>query len=239
MARRRKQRRLGELDLKRKVTVGKVVLPLGVLLLGGAALFYWLFLSDDGSGAGEAGDAPEVPPASGDCGRIDSLLATPRGCGTVKATGYAKGSSFPIQISELPQFPGFYLQSHPKNAWAAVQRLFAAAKRDGITLSPNSTFRTMAKQVKLRKENCTPGLPTGRFVPCRPFTAQAGFSNHQNGTAIDISVGGMSNKWRWLRANAGRFGFKDDGGVYGAKGYEPWHWTYYPELDQYAQRGVV
>lgn len=237
MARRR--RKLGQLDLKRRVTVGRVAVPLFALLAGGAALFYWVFLSgDEGGGAGE--NEPDVPPASGDCGSIDKLLSTPKGCGTVRATGYSKGNAFPIQLSELPSQPGFYLQSYPTNAWAAVQRLFTAAKRAGFTLKANSTFRTMAKQVKLRKENCVGGAATGRYVPCRPLTAQAGFSNHQNGTAIDIQVGGMGTPvWNWLRENAGRYGFKDDGGTFGSSGYEPWHWTYYRELDQYSQTGVA
>ena len=237
MARRR--RKLGQLDLKRRVTVGRVAVPLFALLAGGAALFYWVFLSgDEGGGAGQ--NAPDVPPASGDCGSIDKLLSTPKGCGTVRATGYSKGNAFPIQLSELPSQPGFYLQSYPTNAWAAVQRLFTAAKRAGFTLKANSTFRTMAKQVKLRKENCVGGAATGRYVPCRPLTAQAGFSNHQNGTAIDIQVGGMGTPvWNWLRENAGRYGFKDDGGTFGSSGYEPWHWTYYRELDQYEQTGVA
>jgi hypothetical protein len=239
---RRKQ--LGQVDLKqeltKKVSVGKFAVPMFVIAAGAWFVLYKLFQSWGSSGAGEAGDAPEVPSPSGDCRGIDSQLGTPKGCGTVKVTGYSKGSAYPIQISELPQQPGFYAQSYPTNAWAAFQRLYEAAKKAGFTLRVNSSFRTMAKQVKLRKENCAGGAPTGRYVPCKPFTAQAGFSNHQEGTAFDIQVGGMGTPvWKWLRANAGRFGFVDNGGVYGRPGYEPWHWSYKKELDQYSARGVV
>ena len=240
----KRRRQLGQVDLKqeltKKVSVGKFAVPMFVIAAGAWFVLFKLFQSWGGSGAGEAGDAPEVPPPSGNCKDIDSQLGTPKGCGTVKATGYSQGKSFPVQLTELPSQQGFYVQSYPTNAWAAVQRLFNAAKKDGITLKVNSAFRTMAKQVKLRKENCVGGAATGRYVPCTPLTAQAGFSNHQNGTAIDIQVGGQgSQTWNWLRANANRFGFKDDGGVYGRAGYEPWHWTYYKELDQYSERGVV
>jgi hypothetical protein len=227
------QRPLGELDLTTPVKIGKFSVPAVLLVLGGAALYYKLFVQSDSKGSGAGENEPDVPPATGDCANIDNLLYTPKGCGTVKATGYSKGSPYRIQLSELPLQPGFYAQSYPTNAWAAFQRLYNAANKAGFTLKVNSSFRTMARQIKFRKDNCTPGLPTGRFIPCKPLTAQAGFSNHQEGTAFDIQVGPQgSSVWNWLRANAGRYGFIDNGGTFGKKGYEPWHWTYKRELDQ-------
>lgn len=233
-------RGLGQIDLQRKVKIGAIAVPSFVILAGAAFIAYKLFQAAGSSGAGEAPDVPDVPPASGNCRDIQANLKTPIGCGRVKTTGYNAGKPYAIQLTEIPGFPGFYVQSHPTNVYAAVLRLFAAAKKDGINLRINSAFRTMASQIALRKQNCIGGKPTGRFVPCKPFTAQAGFSNHQEGTALDLQVGGQGSKaWNWLRANGKKYGFVDIGGKFGRPGYEPWHWAYKKEFDQFDARGVV
>lgn len=55
------------------------------------------------------------------------------------------------------------------------------------------------------------------------LAARPGYSNHQGGIAVDVGVGGTASAvYRWLAANAGRFGF-----VRTVKS-EPWHWEYRP-----------
>ena len=49
--------------------------------------------------------------------------------------------------------------------------------------------------------------------------AYPGYSNHQNGIALDIDVVSDAS-YNWMYANGTRFGFKDT--VAG----EPWHWEY-------------
>ena len=60
-------------------------------------------------------------------------------------------------------------------------------------------------------------LPRWPRQPARP-----GYSNHQGGTAADISTpGGYGGRtYAWLRRNARNYGFVND-----VRG-EPWHWTY-------------
>lgn len=97
-----------------------------------------------------------------------------------------------------------------------------AASGDGVTLTATSAFRSNSHQTYLWNEN-------GRD-PDR--AARPGYSNHQNGTAIDFSTGGPyiqgagcsnkssspnNNQWNWLVENASQFGY----GQYAA---EAWHW---------------
>lgn len=102
-------------------------------------------------------------------------------------------------------------------------RMKEAAKAEaGITLTPTSGFRTMAEQIALYKKNVL-DAPAANVIP----TAKPGFSNHQDGTAIDISTGmtiadlksgSTTATFRWLDANSRRFGLI-------RLPSEPWHYS--------------
>jgi LAS superfamily LD-carboxypeptidase LdcB len=54
------------------------------------------------------------------------------------------------------------------------------------------------------------------------LAAKPGYSNHQNGISMDVGgINGYNTKaYSWLKANAAKYGFKNDvGGEY-------WHWTF-------------
>jgi hypothetical protein len=94
----------------------------------------------------------------------------------------------------------------------AVYAMVAAANKNGVSLSANSSFRSMAHQQAL--------------CPCDGIhVAHPGFSNHQMGLAIDFAtlpstpgpVPG-NRTWEWLSSNATKFGYKN----YPA---EAWHWS--------------
>jgi LysM repeat protein len=85
-----------------------------------------------------------------------------------------------------------------------------AAAADGVTLRFNSRvsgFRTPEDQAALHRRY---GLP--RAVP-------AGWSNHQDGEAIDLVM--SADVKRWMADRAGEFGFV-------RPTYEEWHWEYRP-----------
>lgn len=85
-----------------------------------------------------------------------------------------------------------------------------AAAADGVTLRFNSAvsgFRTPEDQAALHRRY---GLP--RAVP-------AGWSNHQDGEAIDLVM--AADVKQWMAARAGEFGFV-------RPTYEEWHWEYRP-----------
>ena len=115
---------------------------------------------------------------------------------------------------------------------AAWQALVAAARRDGLAaplLLPTSGFRDPAHQARLWK---TALARYGSPEAARKWVAPPGSSPHQTGRAIDFYLGGSNGSahvaklrtlpaYRWMVANAQRFGFYP----YPA---EPWHWEYNP-----------
>jgi peptidoglycan hydrolase-like protein with peptidoglycan-binding domain len=132
----------------------------------------------------------------------------PVGGGTKQVTGYVNGS--PRTLTVAPVGNGKFLRS---DAAARFNAMKAEAARAGINLSVNSGFRTMEEQRYLYN----------LYLQGRGnLAARPGYSNHQGGLSADINVPGGYNgaTYRWLRANAGRYGFVND------VGGEPWHWTF-------------
>lgn len=106
--------------------------------------------------------------------------------------------------------------------------MVAAARADGVAVGMNSGFRTYGKQKELYD-----GFKAKRpgFNPANP----PGASNHQNGIAFDIDVGGGGSNatYVWLTRNATRFGFLR------TVSREVWHWEYLPAKAAAARaRGV-
>ncbi|SEL96431.1 D-alanyl-D-alanine carboxypeptidase [Stigmatella aurantiaca] len=101
-----------------------------------------------------------------------------------------------------------------KDAALAFQKMHDEASAEGIWLWAVSGHRSRAEQRYLYRLY-RKGLG--------PRAARPGRSNHQRGTAVDVSVGGVSSPvYGWLSANACRFGFRR------TVRSEPWHWEYRP-----------
>ena len=96
-----------------------------------------------------------------------------------------------------------------KNTACAFLRMEAAY---GSPLQLNSGFRTMSEQTYLWNCYQTKRCNNGNLA------ARPGYSNHQNGIALDIS----SRDYAYLAANAHRFGFIR------TVVSERWHWEYRP-----------
>jgi hypothetical protein len=119
-----------------------------------------------------------------------------------------------------------------RDAYAAYQRLKAAAEADGIPanlLTMTSGYRSVASQRALWEAALQ---KYGSPQAARRWVAPPGGSPHHTGRAIDFNLGGRNNSenvaqlrqtaaYRWLVCNASRFGFFP----YAA---EPWHWEYNP-----------
>jgi hypothetical protein len=86
---------------------------------------------------------------------------------------------------------------------AAFDRLAAAARHAGITISITSGFRSDAEQARLFAAHPDP-----------KWVAPPGKSLHRLGTELDL---GPPGAYAWLAANAPRFGFVK------RYGWEPWH----------------
>lgn len=91
------------------------------------------------------------------------------------------------------------------HAFLAMQR---AAHDAGVDLYLSSGFRSMAEQEYLYGCYLSGRCNNGNLA------ARPGYSNHQSGTAVDVSTSS------WLAANAGRFGFVR------TVPSEPWHYEY-------------
>jgi LAS superfamily LD-carboxypeptidase LdcB len=104
--------------------------------------------------------------------------------------------------------------------------MLAAAEADGFVLGGGG-YRDPAEQIALRRQHCGPSdyeiydMPSSE---CTPPTARPGRSMHERGLAVDLTSGGEpitsrdDPAFRWLDANAGRWGFKN-------LPSEPWHWS--------------
>src|SRR5207244_6883745 len=119
-------------------------------------------------------------------------------------------------------------------AAAAWSRMRAAALSDGVVLTIVSAFRSVDRQVEILREKLAQGASLAAILA---VSAPPGYSEHHTGCAIDITTDGVAPfevqfettpAFRWLRANAARFGFVlsyPPGNRHGYQ-YEPWHWCY-------------
>ena len=94
-----------------------------------------------------------------------------------------------------------------------VQAMMSAASNEGVTMQVTSGFRTMADQQRLYDKYLA---GTGNLA------AKAGYSNHQNGIAVDFNVSANSGRvFEWMTKNAWRYGFIR------TVPRERWHWEYW------------
>ena len=121
-------------------------------------------------------------------------------------------------------------------AAAALERMVAAAKRDGVGVVSLSAYRAYTVQQSIYQRNLR---SLGRAATER-LTARPGYSEHQTGLADDL--GDSSGRCgiaacfattpagRWLAANAWRYGWilRYPAGQQAVTGIqsEPWHYRY-------------
>jgi LAS superfamily LD-carboxypeptidase LdcB len=106
-----------------------------------------------------------------------------------------------------------------------LQDLLDAASADGIDMCGGG-YRDPADQVAVRRANCGTSSYAIYEAPassCSPPTAIPGTSQHEQGLAVDFTIGGStigrgSAAFNWLKANAAGFGFYN-------LPAEPWHWS--------------
>jgi D-alanyl-D-alanine carboxypeptidase len=116
-------------------------------------------------------------------------------------------------------------------AWLAMQE---AASADGIELQLVSAYRSVDYQQGIVQRKLEKGQDIETILR---VSAAPGYSEHHSGRAIDLTTPGFnvleeefedSEAFRWLRENAGNYGFHmsfprdNPHGV----AYEPWHWAW-------------
>jgi septal ring factor EnvC (AmiA/AmiB activator) len=106
-----------------------------------------------------------------------------------------------------------------------VERLLTDAAEAGISMCGNG-YRDPAAQISVRRANCGTSQYAIWQMPasyCSPPTARPGSSMHEQGLAIDFTVGGGtigygSAAYDWLKAHAADYGLSN-------LPSEPWHWS--------------
>lgn len=118
----------------------------------------------------------------------------------------------------------------------ALEKLFAAAKKEGITLSAVSGYRSYSRQATLYNNY----VARDGKAEADTYSARPGTSEHQTGLAMDVSAAsngydlttsfGNTKEGIWLKDNAHKYGFiirypKSKESITGYM-YEPWHVRY-------------
>jgi LAS superfamily LD-carboxypeptidase LdcB len=137
--------------------------------------------------------------------------------------------------------PGMMLR---KEAFEAFQKMWQAAKAEGIVLDVISSTRNFQRQKEIwegkwqRFAKETPD-PKARALRILEYSSMPGSSRHHWGTDMDLNdlnnaafePGGKHEKlYQWLLQNAHQYGFCQPYTAGRPHGYqeEKWHWTYTP-----------
>ena len=132
------------------------------------------------------------------------------------------------------------LSPHAASAW---KRMKAAAAVENVSLLPLSGFRSVARQTVIIRSKLAAGESIESILG---LVAAPGCSEHHTGRALDIGSPtnlkleagfARTREYRWLKANAHRFGFhlsypkNNQHGI----GYEPWHWCWMPKPHRFSR----
>ncbi len=120
-------------------------------------------------------------------------------------------------------------------AATAWTRLQTAASGHAIELKLVSAFRGVTYQANLFRRKLEHGQSIDEILA---VSAPPGYSEHHSGQAIDVTTPGIkpleqefgeTRAYRWLRSNAGIYGFKETYPRDNRHGiaWEPWHWRYH------------
>jgi LAS superfamily LD-carboxypeptidase LdcB len=140
-------------------------------------------------------------------------------------------SSDMVKVSSTYSFG--YNQMLTKDTFNAFLDMWKDAKKEGLTLIINSSYRSYNEQEEVYNEYKEErGEEAADKIAARP-----GFSEHQTGMAIDIQTYGSTgktfesfNEFKWLKENAHKYGFilrYPKGKEYlTGYDYESWHFRY-------------
>jgi len=118
-----------------------------------------------------------------------------------------------------------------REAMEQMDKMMTAAKQDGVSLIPVSTYRTWKYQDGLYRRNLAQngGQASG-------YVAKPGESQHHLGTAVDFNTVSPKDEnipaLVWLRKHAGEYGFSlsfpkgEEAEKESGYPYEPWHYRY-------------
>lgn len=138
-----------------------------------------------------------------------------------------------------------------KEAAAALEEMFAGAKKDGIYLAGVSAYRSKKTQTSLFNRY----VKKDGLEKAKTYSAVPGYSEHQTGLAIDVtgsdgkcaaeSCFGGTREAQWLKEHAQEYGYiirypEGKESITGYK-YEPWHIRYVGKdiAEDVARKGIT
>lgn len=139
-------------------------------------------------------------------------------------------------VNKIYGLPSSFNPGIDATAQKGASAMIAAAKNDGLYLTPFSTFRSYSRQAELFTNY---SLKYGKGE-AEKFSAPPGHSEHQTGLAFDFGGAekthwlkesfGKTKEGKWLNENAHKYGFilrypKGKENITGYQ-YEPWHYRY-------------
>lgn len=137
-----------------------------------------------------------------------------------EATGEERPVIVPLDVE-----PFFSIEVHQDIA-EQTRQLYEAAFEAGLDLG-GWGYRPIQLQIELRAAHCGGtdfDIWHKPVFECAPPTARPGFSKHEQGRAVDFTIGGSSIQsqdsagFRWLAVHAPAYGFVN-------LEAEPWHWS--------------
>ncbi|BAY60211.1 peptidase M15B and M15C, D,D-carboxypeptidase VanY/endolysin [Calothrix brevissima NIES-22] len=150
-----------------------------------------------------------------------------------------------LAYTEAPESDLTVVSGRVRMRTAAAERfreMVRSARQSGVSLVPISGFRSVKEQEQLffgvgAQRNQTPAERAALSAP-------PGHSEHHTGYAVDVGDGSVpatnlqanfdnTRAYKWLEANAARFGFEMSFPKDNAQGvsYEPWHWRFVGDRD--------
>ena len=150
-----------------------------------------------------------------------------------------------VKVSSTYSFG--YDQMLTKDTFNAFLDMWKDAKKEGLALIINSSYRSYDEQEEVYNEYKEErGEEAADKIAARP-----GFSEHQTGMAIDIQTYGSTgktfesfNEFKWLKENAHKYGFilrYPKGKEYlTGYDYESWHFRYVgKEIAKYVHKNKI
>lgn len=130
-------------------------------------------------------------------------------------------------------------QSVDSRIYPSLQRMFDDMRAQGVYPVVASGFRTAEKQQQLMDDRVDGYLRQGYSgaaaeEEAKKWVAEAGFSEHQTGLAVDINADGVYSAgyqvYAWLAEHAWQYGFilryPENKTAFTGMDYEPWHYRY-------------
>jgi len=142
-----------------------------------------------------------------------------------------KSDPQPDNLAMLPLEYGYdssriYVTQETKTAFMAMAE---ASANDGVFFQVRSGFRSYSYQAQIFARRMGENKS---FDDVARFVAPPGYSEHMLGTALDLVTDtapfAESKAYKWLKINAGKFGFTESYPKDSKESFiwEPWHWRF-------------